>query len=188
MTNPERIRLATEARQRYSQQQRAKARETFEAMVAEGLHSQVRGITVAGVAARAGVSRDLLYAMPELVAEIQTLRDQRPHEPVAARSARDESMKVKLVHAAKEITALQKEQARLQRALARALDGTSGNTADDVEHLHQETARLRADLVSSQSKAGRLQAQLDELQEEHAATRERNRELMKENLTLRSAT
>lgn len=107
MSNGDRIKQAAAARKKLSERQREKAREALEPMVEEGLDQEVRGISVAAVASRAGVSRDLIYSMPDLLEQIKTLRDRIPPAAPSKKpksAAQEASLKVKLAHAAKEIT------------------------------------------------------------------------------------
>lgn len=189
-SEPERISKASEARKRLASQARQKAEQALEEMVSQGLHKKQGGISVSSVAKHAGVSRNLIYGMPELITQIQTLRDQQPSAPRKAGNsisvAHNENYKIKLAHASKEIERLSKEKARLQRTLARTLDERpDGGAEDESESLLSEIARLSSELIAERNSRERLDGELAELQEEHTASRERNRELTREVMRLR---
>ncbi len=181
-TNP-RIGKAIDSRRRESERVRSAAWQAYTTMI-----NAREPVSVIGVARRAGVSRDLIYDIPDLLAEIHARRGgqeqpRRNQPPVAA----DPSLKVKLHHATKEITRLSKQLAQNERALARALGiaATAPTSDDEPAALREEIIRLGADLITERNARERLRLEKDELEDELRAARENNRTYLKEMTELR---
>jgi hypothetical protein len=115
------VRLARAARERHEQTLQ-RARETLQAMTDED-----GPVTLAGVAARAGVSRSWLYTQPELRDRVEQLRHRARNEtnPAATGSNDDirasaDSLRRRLELAHEHISQLGTEKRELRDALARA--------------------------------------------------------------------
>lgn len=79
-------------------------------------------VSVAAVAHTAGVSRGWIYEQPDLLAEIDRLRQRPTAVPIpAAQRATDESVRQRLDAARAEIERLRAENARLRNQVARTL-------------------------------------------------------------------
>lgn len=79
-------------------------------------------VSVAVVAHTAGVSRGWIYQQPELLAEINRLREHTSGVPIpAAQRATDESIRQRLATAREEIEHLRAENAVLRAQVARTL-------------------------------------------------------------------
>ncbi len=80
-------------------------------------------LTVAGVASAAGVSRSWIYEQPDLVADINRLRDRSANGAAipTAQRASDESLRRRLDSARAEIERLRTENAALRDQVARTL-------------------------------------------------------------------
>lgn len=171
-----RIAKAIERRQRDSERKRGAAWHSYTEMI-----NARQPLSVVGVAERAGVSRDLIYDMPDLLSAIQARRG-TPQNSSRAPAAVDPSLKVKLHHATKEMTRLTSQLAQTEKALARALGVAAAPpiNGDEPASLHGEIARLGADLIAERNARNRLRLEHDELQEEHRAARESNRVYLKE--------
>jgi len=109
-------RLAQLARARHEQTLQ-RARDALAAIVADG-----ESVTVAGLAAKAGVSRSWLYTQPELRDQIEQLRHSRNEgsPAVTSTSASAESLRHRLELAHQHIARLRSENRQLSEALARA--------------------------------------------------------------------
>jgi hypothetical protein len=106
------------------QRQRSAQRRSAVTAAIRKLDRTAEAITVAGVAARAGVDRSYIYGHPDLLAEIRQRRTAAP-VPLAPRPAVDRStlasLKARLAGAHQEIARLKAENRAMRERLAVAL-------------------------------------------------------------------
>lgn len=132
-------------------------------------------VSVAGIAHAAGVDRTFLYRHRDLLAQVHALQAQPVHDTAGPRASR-ESLHTDLLAAQERAARLASHIQRLERRLSEALGEhtwrESGLGApQDVEELQQ-----RIILLEQQSLDLRLQ--LEERDQDLAAARAANRELM----------
>lgn len=133
-------------------------------------------LSVSGIARRAGVDRTFLYRHRDLLERIHTAETQPPNTPDTGSAATRASLHADLLAAqqrcARMTARIQQLEARLSEMLGEQAWHTSGLGAPtDIEQLQHRIVFLEQQAVD-------LRLQLDERDQELAAARAANRELM----------
>ena len=140
-------------------------------------HARVAGheISVAGIAHAAGVDRTFLYRHRDLLAQVHAVQAEPPND-AAARTASRASLHADLLAAhergARLASHIQRLERRLSEALGEHLWRESGLGApQDVDELQQRIIQLEQQTID-------LRLQVEERDQDLAAARAANRELM----------
>jgi uncharacterized protein DUF6262 len=133
-------------------------------------------ISVSGIARAAGVDRSFLYRHPDLIAQLHALQAQPPAGTATGPAVTRASLQADLLaahdRAARLNTRVQHLERRLSEALGEHAWRESGlGTPADVDALHQQITHLEQQAVD-------LRLQLAERDQDLAAARATNRELM----------
>jgi hypothetical protein len=133
-------------------------------------------ITVSAIARDAGVDRTFLYRHPDLLAQIHASQAQPPTSPAGGPAVSRASLHADLLNAQHRAARLAVRVQHLEKRLSdmlgeRAWQESGLGAADDVDQLKQCVAFLEQNVVD-------LRLQLDERDQDLAAARTANRELM----------
>jgi hypothetical protein len=130
-------------------------------------------LSAAAIARAAGVDRTFLYRHPDLLEKIHALQaDPVPDEPGVTRASLQADLLAAHERAARLDTRIRQLEQRLSQALGEQTWRESGLGAPtDIDALHQRISHLEQQVIDQQQ-------QLDERDEDLAAARATNRELM----------
>ncbi|MDF3051442.1 MAG: hypothetical protein K0R87_3080 [Pseudonocardia sp.] len=133
-------------------------------------------ISVSGIARAAGVDRSFLYRHRDLLAQLHALQAQPPASATTGPAVTQASLQADLLaaheRAARLNTRIQHLEKRLSEALGEHAWRESGlGTPTDIDALHQQITHLEQQAID-------LRLQLAERDEDLAAARATNRELM----------
>lgn len=142
----------------------------------ERARSQGSGITTSTIARAAAVDRSFLYRHPDLLESIHALAGEPPAaakgRPVVTRASLEADLLAAHERAARLNTRVQHLEKRLSEALGEQAWRESGlGTPADIDALERQITRLEQQLID-------LRLQLEERDEDLAAARAANRELM----------
>lgn len=133
-------------------------------------------VSVAGIAHAAGVDRTFLYRHRDLLAQLHAVQAQPPDNPTGGPTASRASLQTDLLTAHERAGRLASHIQRLERRLSKALGEhvwrESGLGApQDLDELQQRITQLEQQTID-------LRLQLEERDQDLAAARAANRELM----------
>ncbi|MDH2413940.1 hypothetical protein [Nocardioides sp. CER19] len=155
--------------------------------IADAIASLARGgqpVNVRSVARAAGVHPDTVRRSGDLYEEVRRHRNPTPHLSAGVSQAQpsmDRVQKARLLDAHAEISELRRDLAATRRALHQAL-GEAGTVIDfsEAERLHQVNAEQAAIIIELQDRVRALTDERQQLVDELTATREVNREYLRD--------
>jgi DNA repair exonuclease SbcCD ATPase subunit len=129
-------------------------------------------VNVSGIARAAGVDRTFLYRHRELLEQIHAAAAQPPAAPAVSRASLQADLLAAQHRCARMATRAHQLEARLSELLGEHAWRESGlGTPDDIDQLKQQTVSLEQRVID-------LRLQLEERDQDLAAARAANRELM----------
>jgi len=133
-------------------------------------------ISVSGIARRAGVDRSFLYRHRDLLEQIHAAEAQPPNAPSVGPAVSRASLQADLTNAQQRAVRLAARVHQLEQRLSEALGEQAWHESglgvpDDIDQLKQQIGTLEQHTID-------LRLQLEERDEDLAAARAANRELM----------
>ena len=133
-------------------------------------------ISVSGIARRAGVDRSFLYRHRDLLEQIHAAEAQPPNAPSVGPAVSRASLQADLANAQQRAVRLAARVHQLEQRLSEALGEQAWHESglgvpDDIDQLKQQIGTLEQHTID-------LRLQLEERDEDLAAARAANRELM----------
>lgn len=143
-------------------------------------------ISVSGIAHRAGVDRSFLYRHRDLLEQIHAAEAQPPNAPGVGPAVSRASLQADLTNAHQRAVRLAARVRQLEQRLSEALGEQAWNESglgapDDIDRLKQQLGTLEQHTID-------LRLQLEERDDDLAAARAANRELMAQLNTPRRST
>ncbi|MGH8992352.1 MAG: DUF6262 family protein [Acidimicrobiia bacterium] len=181
MTSPARTATMTQGRRADSVRRRQRVLKA----VNDALHDGEE-ISITGIARRAGVDRSFLYRHSDLLEQIHALESQPPNQPGVGPTVSRASLQADLLNAQQRATRLAARVQQLENRLSEMLGEQAWHQSglgapDDIDQLKQQIVALEQHTID-------LRLQLEERDQDLAAARAANRELMAQLNAPRTAT